>query len=68
MRDRIGERKQWWQDVDEQGGHVLMRLAQAGVDRRPRSDTERTIFFASDLHGSEVCFKKFVRGREVLLR
>jgi len=26
----------------------------------PRSDTQRTIFFASDLHGSEVCFKKFV--------
>jgi Icc-related predicted phosphoesterase len=26
----------------------------------PRSDRERTIFFASDLHGSEVCFKKFV--------
>jgi Icc-related predicted phosphoesterase len=29
--------------------------------RTPRSrDAERTIFFASDLHGSEVCFKKFV--------
>jgi len=26
----------------------------------PRSDAQRTIFFASDLHGSEVCFKKFV--------
>jgi len=26
----------------------------------PRSESERTIFFASDLHGSEVCFKKFV--------
>jgi uncharacterized protein len=26
----------------------------------PRSEGERTIFFASDLHGSEVCFKKFV--------
>ena len=26
----------------------------------PRRDGERTIFFASDLHGSEVCFKKFV--------
>lgn len=26
----------------------------------PRSQGERTIFFASDLHGSEVCFKKFV--------
>jgi uncharacterized protein len=26
----------------------------------PRSDRERTIFFASDLHGSLVCFKKFV--------
>lgn len=26
----------------------------------PRSASERTIFFASDLHGSEVCFKKFV--------
>jgi Icc-related predicted phosphoesterase len=26
----------------------------------PRSDKERTIFFASDLHGSEICFKKFV--------
>ncbi len=26
----------------------------------PRSQSERTIFFASDLHGSEVCFKKFV--------
>jgi uncharacterized protein len=26
----------------------------------PRSQDERTIFFASDLHGSEVCFKKFV--------
>jgi uncharacterized protein len=25
-----------------------------------RSEAERTIFFASDLHGSEVCFKKFV--------
>src|SRR5215813_15573809 len=25
-----------------------------------RSDDQRTIFFASDLHGSEVCFKKFV--------
>src|SRR5215467_1227943 len=25
-----------------------------------RSDAQRTIFFASDLHGSEVCFKKFV--------
>src|SRR5262249_53448376 len=25
-----------------------------------RSQDERTIFFASDLHGSEVCFKKFV--------
>lgn len=28
--------------------------------RVPRSQAERTIFFASDLHGSEVCFKKFV--------
>jgi uncharacterized protein len=28
--------------------------------RVPRSEHERTIFFASDLHGSEVCFKKFV--------
>ncbi|WP_300612283.1 hypothetical protein [Trebonia sp.] len=26
----------------------------------PFSEAERTIFFASDLHGSEVCFKKFV--------
>jgi uncharacterized protein len=26
----------------------------------PRREGERTIFFASDLHGSEVCFKKFV--------
>lgn len=26
----------------------------------PRSESERTVFFASDLHGSEVCFKKFV--------
>ncbi len=26
----------------------------------PRSEAERTIFFASDLHGSQVCFKKFV--------
>lgn len=26
----------------------------------PRSQHERTVFFASDLHGSEVCFKKFV--------
>src|SRR5579871_2623618 len=27
----------------------------------PRNtEAERTIFFASDLHGSEVCFKKFV--------
>ncbi len=25
-----------------------------------RSEGERTIFFASDLHGSQVCFKKFV--------
>jgi len=25
-----------------------------------RSEGERTVFFASDLHGSEVCFKKFV--------
>jgi uncharacterized protein len=28
----------------------------------PRSQAERTVFFASDLHGSEVCFKKFVAG------
>ena len=26
----------------------------------PEAKVERTIFFASDLHGSEVCFKKFV--------
>jgi uncharacterized protein len=26
----------------------------------PRNENERTIFFASDLHGSEICFKKFV--------
>ena len=26
----------------------------------PRSESERTIFFASDLHGSRVCFRKFV--------
>jgi uncharacterized protein len=26
----------------------------------PRSEAERTIFFASDLHGSLVCFRKFV--------
>lgn len=25
-----------------------------------RSDAERTIFFASDLHGSQVCFRKFI--------
>ena len=25
-----------------------------------RSEGERTVFFASDLHGSEVCFKKFI--------
>lgn len=29
-------------------------------DMLPRHESERTIFFASDLHGSEVCFKKFV--------
>jgi len=30
--------------------------------RKPasRSEHERTIYFASDLHGSEVCFKKFI--------
>jgi Icc-related predicted phosphoesterase len=38
----------------------------------PRSQNERTIFFASDLHGSEVCFKKFVAaakfyGADILL-
>jgi Icc-related predicted phosphoesterase len=38
----------------------------------PRDANERTIFFASDLHGSEVCFKKFVAaakfyGADVLL-
>jgi uncharacterized protein len=38
----------------------------------PRSEGERTIFFASDLHGSEVCFKKFVAaakfyGADILL-
>ena len=42
-----------------QGGDLLM-----GLRRRkpppPRSDGERTIFFASDLHGSRVCFRKFV--------
>ena len=37
-----------------------------------RSEGQRTIFFASDLHGSEVCFKKFVAaakfyGADVLL-
>ena len=26
----------------------------------PRGEGERTIFFASDLHGSQVCFRKFV--------
>jgi uncharacterized protein len=41
--------------------------------RKPaRSGDERTIFFASDLHGSEVCFRKFVAaakfyGADVLL-
>jgi uncharacterized protein len=38
----------------------------------PRSEGERTVFFASDLHGSEVCFKKFVAaakfyGADILL-
>jgi Icc-related predicted phosphoesterase len=38
----------------------------------PRSKGERTVFFASDLHGSEVCFKKFVAaakfyGADILL-
>ncbi len=38
----------------------------------PRSQDERTIFFASDVHGSEVCFKKFVAaakfyGADILL-
>jgi uncharacterized protein len=28
----------------------------------PRSDRERTVFFASDLHGSLVCFRKFVNA------
>jgi uncharacterized protein len=28
----------------------------------PRSDRERTIFFASDLHGSLVCWRKFVNA------
>ncbi len=28
----------------------------------PRSQAERTIFFASDLHGSLVCFRKFVNA------
>jgi uncharacterized protein len=37
-----------------------------------RSEGERTVFFASDLHGSEVCFKKFVAaakfyGADILL-
>src|SRR5258708_35058043 len=31
----------------------------------PRSEGERTVFFASDLHGSEVCFKKFVAAAKV---
>jgi hypothetical protein len=38
-----------------------------------RGDGERTIFFASDLHGSEVCLKKFIAaakfyGADTLLR
>jgi Icc-related predicted phosphoesterase len=31
-----------------------------GRKAAPRGENQRTIFFASDLHGSEVCFKKFV--------
>ncbi|MDR2986230.1 MAG: hypothetical protein LBV34_15450 [Nocardiopsaceae bacterium] len=34
------------------------KVPRNSVPRNP--DAERTIFFASDLHGSEVCFKKFV--------
>jgi Icc-related predicted phosphoesterase len=38
----------------------------------PRREGERTVFFASDLHGSEVCFKKFIAaakfyGADILL-
>ena len=38
----------------------MSRRRQARSAPVRRRDTERTIFFASDLHGSEVCFKKFV--------
>ena len=43
-----------------QGGDLLMGLLQQEDGRRRAATGERTIFFASDLHGSEVCFKKFV--------
>src|SRR3954465_4254725 len=36
-------------------GHVLM-----GLLRRRANGDETTVFFATDLHGSEVCFRKFV--------
>ena len=32
---------------------------------RPVAEGERTIFFASDLHGSEICFKKFLSAGKV---
>ena len=38
----------------------LFRKNAAASGPAGRSDDQRTIFFASDLHGSEVCFKKFV--------
>jgi Icc-related predicted phosphoesterase len=37
-----------------------MGLFRRGGRTRSAADAERTVFFASDLHGSEICFKKFV--------
>ena len=42
------------------GGHVLMARLRRRNEGPPRSERERTIFFATDLHGSEMCFRKFV--------
>jgi hypothetical protein len=50
--------------ANTEGGHLLMspprRRKTPLSSKHQGSDDQRTIFFASDLHGSEVCFKKFV--------
>ena len=62
---RVGERDAVVGGRRRARGDVLMPLLRKST-RSTAPDEGTTLFFATDLHGSEICFKKFVNAARLL--